>query len=353
MTQSGGSIMTDHESYRIDPGTAATRPPATPVADPVPVAGEASGGGVRLGLWGATGGGKTTYLAALRVAAQFGGWRMYGVSRRDSDFLYKAWRELYEQQRFPEATGLEPVTYRWLLHGDPPPSRFLRKSRPVRFTLRMQDVSGLAFRRDAESDEETREEARRQTLAHLAGSDGLVYLFDPLRDLTASRAERNVSYVEGVIERLGAMLGAAGKLDRDGRLTHGLAVCVSKFDDPAIFAQANAKGWVNFDPATGPMPRVLDEHAKAFFDEFICRELGIASADLLRRFITNHFRPERVGYFVTSSIGFYVKAGEFNEMDYSNVVSEDTSLRIRGDIRPINVLEPLVWLEQRVRSGWK
>lgn len=307
-------------------------------------AGSPAGDQVRFGLWGASGGGKTTYLAALRIAAELSGWRMRGVTAADSDFLQEKWQVLYEQQTFPQPTIGGASRHRWMLSGDVPGRRRFGRGRAaehVEFMLEFQDVPGAAYRLGHEATEDM--------LAHFMQCDGLVYLFDPVLDHAATRDGHNLGYFQGVVERLERQLGDENRL-ANGRLPHHLAVCVSKFDHPAVFHRAQEQGWINVD-GDDPMPRVTDEQAEAFFREFICGDLGSRSARLLRTFIDNHFVPERVSYFVMSSIGFYLKGGAFDELDFSNIVREDGVDRIRDDIRPINVIEPLVLLHRRLRGA--
>jgi hypothetical protein len=72
------------------------------------------------------------------------------------------------------------------------------------------------------------------------------------------------------------------------------------------------------------------------------------------------FRPERIKYFVTSSVGFYTdpRSRIFNPDDSQNVTrggEQSQGMRftgIRGSIHPINVAEPLLWLtRQAIEHG--
>ena len=115
------------------------------------------------------------------------------------------------------------------------------------------------------------------------------------------------------------------------------------------------------------MPRVLDEHAEAFFDA-LCEgdfwgsqeEGSSASAAYVRDMLKNYFHPRRIKYFVTSSVGYWRPAGwdrdpasrpgfKFDPEDFHNLrTDQDGNERIRGVIHPINVLEPLISLQQRL-----
>ena len=118
---------------------------------------------------------------------------------------------------------------------------------------------------------------------------------------------------------------------------------------------------------SGPdgIPRVRDTDAERFFDE-LCTgtfwadsyEEGQTSAQFIRDQLKQVFRPEHIRYFVTSSIGFWMEPPSgnktspwFNPDDFANCHERDGKLSIRGKVRPINVLEPLISLHQRIARG--
>ena len=64
----------------------------------------------RIGLWGAPGSGKTTYLAALQIAvnrAQDRNLMIFGVDDSSTDFLVENTAMLTRERRFPAATALQ------------------------------------------------------------------------------------------------------------------------------------------------------------------------------------------------------------------------------------------------------
>jgi hypothetical protein len=69
--------------------------------------------------------------------------------------------------------------------------------------------------------------------------------------------------------------------------------------------------------------------------------------------LAKYFHPERIRYFVTSAIGFHLgQSQRFREDDPENLVEQtDGTFKIRGQIYPINVLEAVLWLGQRVTAG--
>jgi hypothetical protein len=92
-------------------------------------------------------------------------------------------------------------------------------------------------------------------------------------------------------------------------------------------------------------PRVTEDRAEEFFDD-LCKRSPTGGATLVQRAIKRHFRADRVRYFATSSVGFFLDhSRRFNVDDFYNVIERPgESWMLRGEINPINVLEPLLWL---------
>ena len=99
------------------------------------------------------------------------------------------------------------------------------------------------------------------------------------------------------------------------------------------------------------MPYIPEGHGEAFFD-WVCRGRQGQSAELVRDALHNFFHFDRVEYFACSAVGFKLNPqGVFDYGDYPNVELENGKPRIRSLVRPINVLEPLVRLEGRIRGA--
>ena len=99
------------------------------------------------------------------------------------------------------------------------------------------------------------------------------------------------------------------------------------------------------------LPRVPQERSREFFDWVCARVLG-GSAGMVREGINAYFDPTRVQYFAPSSIGFRLNSNQvFDFRDFNNIQAIGQDITIRDRPRPINVLEPLIYLEQRIRSG--
>ncbi|CAJ58908.1 MULTISPECIES: hypothetical protein [Frankia] len=329
--------------------------------------------GSRIGLWGATQSGKTTMLAALQVAVarQRGGeqdWLMFPGNARTSRFLAEAGTQLANGE-FPQASTdvPEPLSLRMLR----PRSRGAWLARMLRqrarrrdFRITLLDVSGTMFRNQPEeavlgpSSDDYVSDLFAQTpeagddvenlVDHLARADGMVYLFDPLRE--AGRGD-SYQFLESMLGRVALRAEELSRLP-DGKLPHYLAICVTKIDDPEVFRQAYDGGFVGISEDETLQPEIVDDDAADFFAE-LCRGGRAGSGVLVRGMLERYFHPDRIRYFATSSVGFYIgPSGYFRIQDFRNVEDGVGGVnRIRGRARPVNVLEPFLWLEDSIRRA--
>jgi energy-coupling factor transporter ATP-binding protein EcfA2 len=324
----------------------------------------------RIGLWGAPGSGKTTFLAALNVAVTRSKQDLliYGSDDEATDFLAENTSMLTTQRRFPPATEqLRPLS--WAMHLPVQRASRTRLGRrsmetgTLQLNIDLLDAPGGTFRSVPsastagggdnllfdEEDGEAPGAPEEELIDHLAGCDGIVFLFDPIRERTNGDA---YEYFQGTLLRI-----AQRRLSQGGevrpKLPQYLAVCITKLDDPDVYRQAKRKGYRSFDENDPYLfPRVSDDSAEQFFAE-LCRGTDVGNADLVSGAIRQFFMPDRVKYFITSAIGFYVgSATRFREQDYQNAVPDsDGVVRIRGPIFPINVVEPLLWLGRSLTSA--
>lgn len=308
-------------------------------------------GSVRLGLWGAPYSGKTTFLAALRLATlrQEHGvtWTMTSNDTPSRLFLLGGTNTL-RKGNFPEATTA-PATYSWELSGDvsgrdgqnwlktlvadaaPSGQPAAGGRKRVEFALDVVDAPGGLFDDDylpTASDVEV----FHHLITHLATSDGLIFLYDPLRS-------DNFTFVQNTLELL---VEASRERRRflKGRLVHHLAVCITKFDDPRVFDRAVKGDWVISDPLPQARPQVRDP--QGFFESL--------ASDLVRKSLASFFDPRLTRYFFVSAVGFRPSVqGGVDPSDYANVRTVNEAPEIVGEVHPYNILDPLVWLERRVR----
>lgn len=322
-------------------------PDAVPVSEPVPVpsAGQANGNGtdrIRIGLWGAPRSGKTTYLAALPIAAMqyqrhhAGSWNITGMTQEANAFLTQGTDLLTRQRAFPEATmGLQHMA--WSVHGPEEKGKLGLRNRRPNFVLEIQDAAGEVFRHDHPQ--------QAQLVGHLARSHGLIYLFDPIGD--AKEATESFVYLQATLTQLAARVRDRGELV-DGMLPHHVSVCIAKFDHPDVFQPAVETGWVTQDSEGSRLPRVPREKSENFF-QWMCDEFRGSNARLVRDALYSHFDPRRISYYAASAVGFRLNPQHvFDYQDYVQPVEVNGKPHFRTSPVPINVLEPLIDLESRI-----
>ena len=303
-----------------------------------------------IAMWGPPSTGKTTFLAALSIALDRQwdnyNWRVTGADQASNEKLSNLTNALTQDRCFPNATqGIEHN--RWVLMG-----RVLRtiprrwwfgygqREETVRIFLDFVDASGeIAGPANLEGS------LRGDLIDNLAHSNGIIFLYDPVREFSQGDAfEHTFSVLNQLAQRM-----VDSPAFTDGRLPHYVAVCITKFDDIRVLAMAEKLELLSYDPDPPKFPRVSDYEARDLFAELCSVSLG-GGADRMMRTLEQHFRRERIKYFATSAIGFYLdpRTGIYDPEDNQNVLSEShmKSPRIRGPVHPINVVEPLMWLDR-------
>ncbi|ONH62670.1 hypothetical protein CcI49_00805 [Frankia sp. CcI49] len=353
---------------------------------------------MRVGLWGATSSGKTTLMAAMQLAAiqhkprEPGGrhvrWSITSADAATGSALERLRSTLVEDHHFPAATlANTPLRLifegRVLRPGSNPARPRRERTPPIDFTLDFLDVSGALYYRGGGSgggeistladgirgygvkddglrfdDDEAiaptparrpRERGAAQhdeLVDHLVRCDGIVLLFDPIRERDRADGD-NYAYFDAMINRVLRKVHNAGR-SRSRLLPHHLSVCITKFDDPRVLGAALEPGRLAALANESGPPRIDSDVAHRYFDQLCDRSIG---ASHLRDAIGGFFDPSRVRYYATSSIGLFVgPEGQFNSADYSNIVMAGGVPRIRGRVAPMNVLEPVVGLVARING---
>ncbi|MEU6740700.1 hypothetical protein [Streptosporangium sandarakinum] len=314
-----------------------------------------------IAMWGAPGSGKSTLLAALYIALTMSDddWRIVGSDPASSDYLIEKTNDLSRGKVFPEA-NMAMERYHWTLIG-PAPRRtgfWGRKARPgppPRIGIGMMDAPGgwYGAGRPAggpSTSDGPGDPRLQELLDNLERSRGLVFLFDPIREFISGDA---FDHLYPPLTRLAERMLAIGELT-DGRLPHHIAVCVTKFDDPRVLQTAETRGLLTVD-ADDPyqLPRVAGDDARELFRE-LCQVSASGNADMVLKSLDRFFHKDRIRFFVTSSIGFYVdrRTKTFDWDDFQNMLpgEADEDSRIRGQLHPINVVEPILWLGQRLAA---
>jgi hypothetical protein len=298
-------------------------------------------------MLGGPGSGKTTYLAALSIALIRGpGWRLIPRDDLSTEMLTDGVLDLIRRRVFPRATD-EITNYHWKLAGEidrgwRPGSG--RRLETVSLDLRVTEATGEIFTRHQPG-------RRASLIEELVRSAGIIFLFDPTREFEVGDTIDYVLQVVALLRRRALSEGALA----DDRLKQYVAVCMSKFDDHHVFRSAERMGLVSYssrDPYG--FPRVADASARRFLQE-LCRLAPSETAELAISTLEKSFLPARIRYFVTSAIGFHLdrRTRKFNREDpsnYQDYLLDDGSgaKRVRGSVYPINVAEPLVWLNEQL-----
>jgi hypothetical protein len=322
-------------------------PPSPPGTDPPPP--RSSG----ITMLGASESGKTSFLAALQIALlrQPGiGWSLSGDDDGSTEAMIRFMNAMSSRHEFPKPTLGRHENYHWSLIGSVRYREwhwwgFRRRTRPVEIKLDLMDGPGEAA---LDSNLFVRPESR-QLIDSLARSSGIVLFFDP--ELEASEGEA-FQHLYGVLTLLRSQVAPHGKLP------HYVAFCINKFDAVPVFRSAQALRVLQYDEQDG-MPSVPEEYAQEFFERLLTMSRS-DDASMILPLLRQTFYEDRIRFFVTSAIGFYINpaVGEFDHSDYQNHIpakeagdqnygrleANGTSARIRGGVYPINVVEPILWL---------
>jgi predicted ATPase len=294
---------------------------------------------INIALWGGSGTGKTTYLSALRVAMlrdTEGQWNINGrddLQRGSSEFVATNTSNLL-RGHFPPGTegrGESVVcTISGILHLDTISTIFSMArygTNRVNFDLYVKDYPGHTLLNSPHGD---------PFWDYLAECQGLIYLYDPLLDETE---KTNYDYLQQAMDLVSTAVKKQQEMHQlPAILPHYIAVCVTKFDHPATFQRLHDADLVSLD-ATGT-PHVPDG-AAAF---------RLLADELVVNTLERSFRKDRIRYFVTSAVGFYTgPEGQVDLNDCYNIIHTTEGTRIRGEARPINVFEPLIWIASQKR----
>jgi energy-coupling factor transporter ATP-binding protein EcfA2 len=306
----------------------------------------------KIAMWGAPGSGKTTFLAALDIALKRGryGFNMAGMTDASVDLLIEMTDRLIVKREFPPNT--QAIDYfEWDLFrnqqqvadtfGNP------ISSGPSRITLTLADPSGELARPERRSDPD-----RKKLIDDLADSDGILFMFDPIREFELGDA---FSTTNGLLHQITAAVASRDRDKFDGTLPQHVAICVTKFDEPKVLATAKKLGILRQDPHDQhQLPRVHEHEALKLLTA-LTSVSGSGDGEMLLNALHQAF-PGRVKFFVTSAVGFYINpmTNRFDEDDPQNLVKSSPGLskpgesRIRGALRPINVVEPILWLSEQI-----
>ncbi len=292
--------------------------------------------------------GKTTFLASVQIALlrrKELGWALVSDNEGSARVLTKFVTDMTDEHKFPAPTG-NIENYKWSLEGELAPYRewhwwgFRRRRQFARVPLDLIDAPGEVTDSGNDYSEGS---TSRQFVENLARSAGIVLFFDPITEFARGDAFSNM---------FGVLTLLRSQLRGNGKLPHWVAVCITKFDEIAVYEAARKLRIIEVDPNPPEFPTVPDEDARQFFER-LAKLSKSDSADLVLPLLEQTFNEARIKFFVTSAIGFFVDSGYgvFDPDDYQNHIPRETKDDldyIRGGIRPINVIEPILWLGRSV-----
>jgi hypothetical protein len=332
-----------------------------------------------IGLWGAPQSGKTTFLAALYIAVNRSllDLNIFGVDDRSTDFMINSTHTLTSDRKFPAGTQVAS-SYSWTVNMNTEMQvmergRFGRANTTStlvqrQFNIDLRDAPGGFFQSQMGAPQPAQQPQQRRNLGgatpaaaaglavaspqadmmdYLAGCDGLLLLIDPVREQKYGDAHE---YFQGTLLRIAQRRMAS--MPPGSRLPHHVAVCITKFDHPDVYGFARLRGYRTYDENDPYLfPQVQNSDAENFFTEF-CLRSPTSEADMLCSALRRYFNPDRLQYFVSSSIGFYLgQSSRFRDDDPENSEDRNGIKMIRGQIHPINTLEPILWLGERITAA--
>jgi hypothetical protein len=331
-----------------------------------------------IGLWGAPGSGKTTFLGALYSAVLESplDLRLFGVDDESTDFI-TAMTDLLVGRRFPPATQAVR-SFAWTLSmtsQDWVPRTINRGWRTEtvwdaqrtgqQVTIEMRDAPGRVYGASESAPPPTGQERQSRVVLpdtgpvpvvpqpgpvqppdddvidHLSGCSGMILLVNPIKEREDGSAFR---YFQATLAKVAQR--ELAKLEPGSRLPHSIAVCMTMFDDPEVFSFSQRGGYLVPAQIGETFPRISNDRAEEFLMSF-CGASNESNIDRFCKAIKRFFYEQRVRFYVSSSIGFYIDRarGAFDKGDYQNTVQQpDGRILIRGRVTPINVLEPMLWL---------
>ena len=357
-----GAVATESALLPPYPGPALMAASGRPEPDFAEAAGDFPAGPqaepLRIGIWGSTQSGRTTFLTVLGMfftewTDWRGGeqWRVQPADKLTAAFIGDRIAAFSAEGKFPPGTipgqpkRLSLRLERRRRHALDP-RRWLRPQRLAKISVKIQDRSGGDFRPDIRSP---------GAAGYMTGADVLVYFFDPTYDDQVFPLKWHSADFFTTVEAELGLAAATGDRLYQPFLPQHIAVCVPKLDDQRVFDAARRYGCVETDPRSpAGLPWVPPRHARRLF-EAITYDQGSIQADNLRRGLGRSFHPKRMSFHALSSVGFWIpEGGQFDSGDVCNVIevpgpdpADKPEPLLRGQVRPLHVLDPLISLVER------
>ena len=309
---------------------------------------------IKVGIWGGSGSGKTTFLAALRIAILKYAkntrtqWNINGLDEihpHSSKFLEENTRNL-QSGIFPPATSeATAATYTYEINGSLSTEGWRKKRKSVQFILDVFDYPG--------GDLSTKDSGD-VLWEYLAECQGLIYLFDPQKMEVGTDNFYCLQHSLDMMRRVFVRKNLNSI--ESGRLPQHLAFCITKFDDPLILEKLLSQNLIAIDGGDMSYPPFVQKPFEAF--ECLADYLTV-------QVVRGYFHEDRTNYFGTSSIGFYAdqQTGKVDINNCNNIRIEREEVidnegkrrerdlfKIKGPVNPIGIFEPLLWLHQSLSA---
>lgn len=251
---------------------------------------------VRVGIWGPTGVGKTSYILGLHFADDNAGWSIRPAHPEALTFYIEGVDMLRKRLTFPPAspTG-DPTAYHFEL--EKPPGWVGRREV---FTIVLPEAAGEDY-----------EQATDELLREYHLCQGIIWLIDPQYNPPPDK--------KGYTRLLQEWLGLLHLRQGGGRIEKFMAFCVTKMDHPNSY------------------PFIADP-AK-YCEKLLGEDFYIA--------LEKYCREDRIRFFAISVAGVNPRTGESNAE--INVVHSG-SKKLKRPAEPINLYQPLLWLVNQIKS---
>lgn len=278
---------------------------------------------MRIGLWGGSGCGKTTFLASIQIATlrnKDPGWQIIGHDKEfpgSTSFLMKSTDNL-SAGKFPNTGTTVIEKYGYVISGKEKKHFFKEE---ISFFLQLQDYPGKFVHE--------KEEISDPFWDYLVDCQGIIYLYDPLE--TVELNIRNLQFLSYVWQK---SINLEERITNE-RLKKYIAICIAKYDDPEVVNKLNQAKLLTLSD-NSLYPKVID--AK--------KALSFIAGRFLVNQVEQYFYKDHIKYFASSAVGF---SKDSNGNFISNVNMQGDK-KIIKKIMPINIIEPVIWIASKVQN---
>lgn len=297
---------------------------------------QASESSVRLGIWGTSGSGKTTYLTRLYRTLKNTGWSVE-ADKRASDFI-RANTERMDRGEFPKRTvpvaGQPLEMYKYILtYDDENDSNADR----IRVELDFVDAPGEFYERISNPEAKILDRKAQKQLSiidYLLSCHGIIFLLDPTR--TQDDGKSYLLLLENLFREMQLRQRQLRKEpdEKENKLEQYIAFAVTKVDRDDITDR-------DLDPINLVIKLLGPDIKLQWFQSFFWLDRG----KLLRQINKGEYQPasqfHRCQFFSVSSVGIYqdehgewrsgaITTKEFEDSTTGNItgseISKQTSL---------------------------